>query len=95
VLLSGVVESTEGTPVALQAAEIVSIKEPLTTPLELFTNRRGKFTIEGLKPGAYELRLLASPQSKVRFEIPEGKAGLYDIGKLALPAAVGNENGGK
>jgi len=42
---------------------------------------------EGLKPGAFELRLFADAQAKVRFEIPKGKAGLYDMGSLRLPGA--------
>lgn len=88
VLLSGVLETAEGAPVDLQAAEIVSMKEPQARVAELFTNRRGKFTAEGLKPGAYELRLLADPESRVPFEIPQGKVGLYDLGRLALPAAA-------
>jgi hypothetical protein len=40
---------------------------------------------EGLMPGAFELRMAGDAQVKVRFEIPKGKAGLYDIGRLALP----------
>jgi outer membrane usher protein len=58
----------------------------------VFTNRKGKFMAEGLKPGAFELRLFGEAPTTVRFEIPKGKAGLYDIGKLAVPAAPRSEN---
>ena len=43
-------------------------------------------------PGNFELRLFEEGQPPVRFEIPKGKAGLYDIGSLRLPAAVRPEN---
>jgi hypothetical protein len=62
-------------------------------PIEVFTNRKGKFMAEGLKPGTFELRLLGDAQPKVRFVIPKGKAGLYDIGSLALPAEAPSESG--
>jgi outer membrane usher protein len=92
VLLSGVLETAEGAPVSLQAGEIVSVSEPKMAAIVVFTNRKGKFMAEGLKPGAFELRLFGEAPTTVRFEIPKGKAGLYDIGKLAVPAAPRSEN---
>ena len=92
VLLGGVLETAAGAPVSLQAGEIVSLSEPQIPPVEVFTNRRGKFSVEGLKPGAYELHLFAAPTPTVRFEIPKGTAGLYDIGKLRLASAARLEN---
>ena len=92
VLLRGVLEMADGAPVSLQAGEIASLSEPKMKAVELFTNRSGKFTAEGLKPGAFELRLFADAQAKVRFEIPKGKAGLYDMGSLRLPGAARLEN---
>jgi outer membrane usher protein len=92
VLLSSVLETAEGAPVSLQAGEIISLSEPKMTPIEVFTNRKGKFMAEGLKPGAFELRLFGEAPTTVRFEIPKGKAGLYDIGKLPVPAANGTDN---
>lgn len=87
VLLGGILENADGTPVSLEAGEIVSLSEPVEKPLELFTNRRGKFSLEGLRPGAYEMRLFSDPPTAVRFEIPKGKVGIYDIGTLRLPKA--------
>lgn len=88
VLLRGVLELADGTPVSLQAGEIASLTEPKMKAIEVFTNRKGKFMAEGLKPGAFELRPFADPEATVRFAIPKGKAGLYDIGSLRLPAAA-------
>ena len=85
VLLSGVLVTAEGALVSLQAGEIFFLGEPKLTPIEVFTNRKGKFMAEGLMPGAFELRMAGDAQVKVGFEIPKGKAGLYDIGRLALP----------
>jgi len=92
VLLRGVLETADGAPVSLQAGEIASLTEPKMKAIEVFTNRKGKFMAEGLKPGAFELRLFADPQATVRLEIPKGKAGLYDIGSLKLPGAARLEN---
>jgi outer membrane usher protein len=93
VLLRGVLETAKGAPVSLQSGQIVFLDEPGMPPIEVFTNRKGKFMAEGLKPGTFELRLLGDAQPKVRFVIPKGKAGLYDIGSLALPAEAPSESG--
>src|SRR6185436_5651936 len=83
VLLGGLLETQDGAPISLQGGEIISLGDaPKTT--EFFTNRRGKFNIEGLNPGAYEMRLFGEPPTSVKFEIPKGKAGFYDIGTLRL-----------
>jgi outer membrane usher protein len=84
VLLSGILETAEGTPVALQAGEIVSVSELPLQPIAFFTNRRGKFSLEGLRPGTYDMRLFSDPPSAVRFDIPQGKVGVYDIGTLRV-----------
>lgn len=86
VLLMGVLETFTGQPVSLLAGEVVAVDDPQGKPLELFTNRNGRFSVEGLKPGRYELRLYADPKAAVRFEIPKDKAGVYEIGVLRLPA---------
>jgi outer membrane usher protein len=98
VLLRGVLARTDGTPVSLQGGEIVSLSEPKMTAIEVFTNRKGKFMAEGLKPGKFALRLFAYPEAPVPFEIPKGQAGMYDIGSLHLPDATGldhRDNPGK
>lgn len=95
VLLSGVLETADGAPVSLQAGEISSLNEPKMKSIEVFTNRKGKFMAEGLKPGSFELRLFVDPQALVRFEIPKGKAGLYDLGGLKMPDTMRLEDNGQ
>lgn len=90
VLLAGVVESGAGTPVSLQFGEIVPLSEAEAGRVEFFTNRVGKFSVEGLRPGRYEMHLFTDPPTAVQFEIPKGEAGIYDIGNLRVrEAAVG------
>lgn len=93
VLLGGILETAQGAPVSLQAGEIVSLAEPQQQePLVFFTNRRGKFSLEGLQPGRYEICLFSELPSAVRFDIPKGKGGIYDIGTLRLPKALDLES---
>lgn len=85
VFLRGVLLSADGAPVSLQAGEIVSLSDADLPPVSFFTNRAGRFTLMGFKPGQYELRLLGNSQAQLEFEIPPDQAGLYDIGILQFP----------
>jgi outer membrane usher protein len=84
VLLGGLLEAPDGTPISLQAGEIVAIGEEQRV-VEFFTNRRGKFNAEGLRPGFYEMRLFLDSSARITFEIPKGTAGFYEIGTLKFP----------
>jgi hypothetical protein len=48
------------------------------------TRRAGRFVLEGLKPGRYELRVSGEPYERLEFEIPPKARGLYDLGTLKL-----------
>ena len=85
VILEGIVTTADGAPAALLEGEIVSTSDAKLKPAALFTNKRGKFNIEGLKPGVHELRLFSDPPNAIRFEIPKDTVGMYDIGTLRLP----------
>jgi outer membrane usher protein len=67
---------------------VVSLDDPTWKPVLLFTNRRGRFRVDGLKSGRYELRMFTDPRAVIPFEIPEGQAGFYDLGTLRFPASV-------
>jgi outer membrane usher protein len=85
VFIRGVLVDAKGEPVSLQAGEIVSLSDPNWKQVTLFTNKAGKFALEGFKPGRYELRLFINQQHPIPFEIPSGKAGVYDLGTLKVP----------
>ena len=76
----------DGEPVRLQAGVVRALGEP-REELVLFTNRKGKFSRGGLRPGRYELSLHFAPGRSIEFEIPEGTAGLYDVGELPFPGS--------
>jgi outer membrane usher protein len=88
VLLGGVLQTADGVPVPLQAGEVAFLEEPTRKPQLFFTNRKGRFRVEGLKPGRYAVQTYADPQATIYITIPEGQLGLYDIGPLKLPPSV-------
>ncbi|NMF60499.1 fimbria/pilus outer membrane usher protein [Pseudanabaena yagii] len=83
VYIRGILTDAKGTAIALQAGEVRSLSDPQWQPITLFTNRAGKFALTGFKVGRYELKI---GSQTLQFEVPEGKVGLYDLGKLKLPA---------
>lgn len=84
VLLVGVLANADGRPVALQAGQITALHDPQCKPVAMFTNRNGRFAAAELRPGTYELRADSAPTIPVRFVIPTGTAGRYDVGTLRL-----------
>lgn len=88
VFLRGVLLDANGKPISLQSGEVTSLSDPNWKPLTLFTNKVGKFALKGFKPGRYELRLFSNQQNPLRFEIPSGQAGVYDIGKLQISTSL-------
>lgn len=88
VFLRGVLLDANGKPISLQSGEVTSLSDQHWKPVTLFTNKAGKFALEGFKPGHYELRLFTNQQNPVRFEIPSGQAGVYDIGTLRIPTSL-------
>ena len=84
VMLGGWLRDKTGQPLALASGEARALDDSTSTPVTLFTNRKGKFRILGFKPGRYELRFFNEKYQPVRFEIPPGTTGLYDIGGLSV-----------
>lgn len=82
IFVRGTLLNPSGQPIALQAGEVRSLSDSSWQPVNLFTNRVGRFALSGLKPGRYELQLYANPKTVIPFEIPEGKTGVVDLGTL-------------
>lgn len=85
VFLAGVLHDAKGVPIALQAGDILSLDEPDRPPIVMFTNRKGKFRVDGVRPGRYVIKLYAVPEAPVEFVVPESAVGLYDIGVFQIP----------
>lgn len=92
VMLSGFLEDESGTPLALQSGEarltgrsgVSEGAEPASLPVTLFTNRKGRFRMEGLQPGTYELTLFDEGYAPIVFSIPDGAEGIFEIGRLRV-----------
>ncbi len=82
IFLRGTLRNAKDEPLSLLTGEVVSLANPDLPPLQLFTNRAGKFALTGVKPGRYELRMYSDPPVVFSIDIPEGKTGLYDLGIL-------------
>ncbi len=92
VLLDGTLQYPDGSPVALQAGSITSVTDANIAP-PFFSNRAGRFRIEKLKPGVYEMELFRFPGVKIPVSIPENAAGPTQAGMLTL--AVGPDEEGE
>lgn len=90
VFLRGVLQFADGNRPELKLGEVSSLDDSAWKVKTLFTNRVGKFALEGFKPGRYQIRLTEG--ETVEFMIPEDAAGIFDIGALQLtPAPVDAE----
>jgi hypothetical protein len=58
---TGQVLDAVGTPVALQAGEATVVGATQPAPVPFFTNRNGRFVLQGLMPGRYQLRMNTTP----------------------------------
>jgi outer membrane usher protein len=82
VSLRGELHFPDGTPVSLVSGELVAVGTLERKTVFLFTNRAGRFGLEAVAPGKYELRLVdALP---VVIEIPAGQHGGYSVGVLTV-----------
>lgn len=71
-------------PLSLKSGTIVPLNGSDAEPILFFTNRKGHFQTEGLRPGAYRLQLTSHPESLLMIEIPSNAEGIYDAGTLQL-----------
>ncbi|MGK7874076.1 MAG: fimbria/pilus outer membrane usher protein [Xenococcaceae cyanobacterium] len=85
VFIRGIIVDSQGEPVSLKVADVISLDDPDWQSVTLFTNRAGKFAGEGFKPGRYQVRFLGEEEAVLEFTIPTGQTGLYDVGTLQLP----------
>lgn len=86
VFLRGELRDAQGEPIGLITAEVEDLSDLDRPPVILFTNRTGRFALEGFRPGRYQIRFRDRPdQPPLTFDIPETQTGLYDLGTLVVP----------
>ncbi len=84
IMLAGIMREATGKPVALESGEARLTGDPKAKAIVIFTNRKGKFRLEGFKPGSYVLRFFSEKWAPVEFRIPDTAPGVYDIGTLTV-----------
>lgn len=84
VLLDGTAIGVDGQPIQLADAFATPTDDKNAKPVEFFTNRTGRFRVEGMKPGSYVLTFPAYPNAAVRISIPAGTVGIYRIGTIKV-----------
>lgn len=83
VFLRGSLQHADGSPAAFAAA-VVARLDGTSPPLVLMTNRAGRFSLMGLRPGRYQLSVSDHAARPLVVEIPDGTAGLYSTGVLVV-----------
>lgn len=79
IFLRGVLQDAAGTPLEFNTGQIISLSDSNWQPIQLFTNKVGRFALTGFKPGKYEIQLFHPQIRRVIFEIPEETKGVYTI----------------
>lgn len=82
VLGDGVLVDAAGAPLPLELGTITALDDETRAPVEFFTSRKGRFRVEGLSPGRFQLILANAPENPIVFTIPAGSAGRVDLGLL-------------
>ena len=76
-LVLGYIQDESGQPLSLERGELIGNG----LVLDVFTNRRGRFAVEGIAPGAYQL-VIGKYQAKVNFKAAEEN--LIDAGVITV-----------
>ncbi|HEY0484277.1 MAG TPA: fimbria/pilus outer membrane usher protein [Kofleriaceae bacterium] len=77
VLVRGTLLHYSGDAVSFTVAELSSLDDPRRPPVSLMTNGAGRFSVAGLQPGRYALRISGDAAASGEIEIPRGTTGLY------------------
>ncbi len=88
VLLDGVLVDKNGKPLPLQAGEAREVGAATGKAQQFFTNRTGRFRIDGMHPGQYDVTLNADTRVTVRITVPDNATGIYRLGDLKIPIEI-------
>ena len=84
VVLDGILADRNGKRLSLAAGEIEEVSAGGGKLLTFFTNRAGRFRIDGMKPGNYQLSIPALPGHIARIAVPPDAKGIYRIGTIEV-----------
>ena len=77
----GTLKGAEDKPLALLTGIAREDAKP-DKSVELFTNRAGRFTAQGLAPGKWTIEMATEPKTRFSLDIPKDTVGLYRAGEL-------------
>jgi len=80
----------EGTALALVAGTVTELNSAKAEPMDIFTNRDGRFGIPQAHPGRWRIRMQSDPVVTYVLDIPAGTSGIARVGEL-LPVAAGTQ----
>jgi outer membrane usher protein len=72
----------DGEPVSLVAGTAVEAAHPDHAPVELFTNRDGRFGAAGLAPGRWTVTMFDEAKSQFEIDIPPKTEGVIRLGEI-------------
>ncbi|HEY3811692.1 MAG TPA: fimbria/pilus outer membrane usher protein [Caulobacteraceae bacterium] len=79
----------DGKPISLLAGKAYEVALPKNPPVEIFTNREGRFGAPGLKPGKWRIVMPTEPETVFILEVPPQTIGAMRAGDLR-PANPGS-----
>ncbi len=81
----GAIRLPDGQPIALAGAFVTpTVPSEDTGPIQIFTNRTGRFVAAGLTAGTWRVEIRLDRLYAAEFTVPEDAAGLVQIGTLVL-----------
>lgn len=83
VILRGQLLARDGVVLELRSGILHSVGDEDGKPIRFFTNRQGKFTVSGLRPGQYKLLLDGFDRTAV-VVIPANSRGVFNCGRIQL-----------
>jgi outer membrane usher protein len=72
----GTLQDREGAPLALVTGTAIE-KGRAAKKVEIFTNRDGRFSAQGLAPGEWDIEMATEPGTRYLLRVPEQTVGMY------------------
>ena len=72
----GTLQDSEGAPLALVTGTAIE-KGGSAKKVEIFTNREGRFSAQGLSPGEWEVEMATEPGTRYLLRVPAETVGMY------------------
>ena len=80
----GTMLDEDGKPISLLAGEAAELARPDRPAIQIFTNREGRFGIQGLRAGKWQMTMPTEPPTTINIDIPPGLKGVARLGELKL-----------